>query len=159
MGSRNRQPREPIPEPRTGTANESDMEDDAMRKRAPLNGEEGQTVVEFAIVVPVLLLVVFAVVQLGIVFNNNVTLTDAVRSGARVATVSRLAADPASATVSQVQRAAVNLDSSKLAVTVSSGWLHGGDVTVTATYPYSVSVLGLVVKSGWLQSTTTARVE
>jgi hypothetical protein len=32
-------------------------------------------------------------------------------------------------------------------------------VTVTATYPYRISLLGLVVKSGNLRSTTTERVE
>lgn len=115
--------------------------------------------VEFAIVVPVLLLVVFAIVQLGIVFNNNVTLTDAVRAGVRTAAVSRLSPNPTSAAVAQVQASAANLDLSKLAVSVSSDWVHGDSVTVTATYPYSISLLGLVIKSGRLQSTTTERVE
>jgi hypothetical protein len=32
-------------------------------------------------------------------------------------------------------------------------------VTVTASYPYSISILGMVVKSGNLTSTTTERVE
>jgi hypothetical protein len=32
-------------------------------------------------------------------------------------------------------------------------------VTVTATYPYSISLLGMVVKAGSLSSTTTERVE
>jgi len=32
-------------------------------------------------------------------------------------------------------------------------------VTVRATYPYSISLLGMVVKSGRLSSTTTERVE
>jgi hypothetical protein len=32
-------------------------------------------------------------------------------------------------------------------------------VSVTATYPYSISLLGMVVKSGRLSSKTTERVE
>jgi hypothetical protein len=32
-------------------------------------------------------------------------------------------------------------------------------VTVNAKYPYKISLLGLVVKSGQLSSTTTERVE
>jgi hypothetical protein len=36
---------------------------------------------------------------------------------------------------------------------------QGGDVTVTATYPYSINLLGFVVKSGRLTSQTTERVE
>src|SRR5205823_14830115 len=50
--------------------------------------------------------------------------------------------------------------SSKLSVPPpSSSWDPGSDVTVTASYPYSISLLGLVVKSGRLSSTTTERVE
>jgi hypothetical protein len=44
-------------------------------------------------------------------------------------------------------------------VAVTSSWAPGEDVTVTATYPYSIDLLGLVVKSGFLSSTTTERVE
>ena len=32
-------------------------------------------------------------------------------------------------------------------------------MTVTATYPYKISLLGFVVKTGRLSSTTTERVE
>ena len=41
----------------------------------------------------------------------------------------------------------------------SHSWAQGGDVTVTATYPYSINLLGVVVKSGRLTSQTTERVE
>jgi hypothetical protein len=46
-------------------------------------------------------------------------------------------------------------------VTVSApgGWEPGTDVTVTATYPYSINLLGKVVKDGLLTSKTTERVE
>ena len=35
----------------------------------------------------------------------------------------------------------------------------GGDVTVTAKYPYSINIMGVVVHSGQLSSSTTERVE
>jgi hypothetical protein len=57
-------------------------------------------------------------------------------------------------------------DTSALVVTVTpkdpSGgatFAQGGDVTVTAKYQYSIDLLGFVVKSGWLTSATTERVE
>jgi len=115
--------------------------------------------VEFALVVPVLVLVIFAIIQMGIVFNNQVTLTDAVRAGARTAAVSRLQANPTAVTVARVRAAAPNLSAAQLTVGVDSTWVHGDSVTVTATYPYSVSIAGLVVKSGTLQSSTVERVE
>jgi hypothetical protein len=44
-------------------------------------------------------------------------------------------------------------------VTCSSSWSAGSDVTVTATYPYSISLLGWVVASGNLSTTMKERVE
>ena len=130
-----------------------------MNKRITLRNERGQTMVEFAIVLPVLLLIVFAIIQFGILFNNFVALTDAVRAGARTAAVSRTAADPVAATISRVQSATGDLDQSKLGITVTSGWNHGDDVTVSATYPYSIDLFGLIVQAGNLKSSTTERVE
>ena len=130
-----------------------------MTKRIQMRNERGQTMAEFAIVLPVLMLVCFAIIQFGILFNNFVALTDAVRAGARTAAVSRTAADPVGATVARVQSATGDLDQSKLGITVTSGWQHGDDVTVSATYPYSISLFGLNVQSGLLKSTTVERVE
>jgi len=127
--------------------------------RHTYRNERGQTLTEFAMILPILLLVLFAIVQLGIVFNQYVTLTDAARAGARKAVVSRQAASPASVTTTAVRNSAANLDQSKLGVTVASTWTQGEDVTVTATYPYQISLLGLVVKSGTLRSQTTERIE
>ena len=45
--------------------------------------ERGQTLVEFALVLPLLGLLIFGIIQFGIIFNNYVTLTDAARAGAR----------------------------------------------------------------------------
>jgi len=114
---------------------------------------------EFAIVLPVLVLLVFAVIQFGILFNNYVTLTDAARAGARKAAVSRTDPNPVGSTVTQVQNSASDLSQSDLAVTVTSTWAPASDVTVTATYPYSINLLGLVVASGRLSSKVTERVE
>ena len=114
---------------------------------------------EFAVVLPVLVLVLFAIMQFGIAFNNYLTLTDAVRAGARVGAVSRRASDPAAATVNRVKSAASDLKQSDLQVTVQSTWQPGTDLTVTGTYPYSISLFGLVVKSGRLSSKVVERVD
>lgn len=129
------------------------------RRKIDLRSEQGQSLTEFALALPILALLLFAVIQFGIVFNNYVTLTDATRAGARQAAVGRQLPDPQGATVSAVRSSASDLNQSKLGVTVSSTWQSGGDVAVTATYPYSISLLGMVVKTGSLSSTTTERVE
>ena len=114
---------------------------------------------EFALVLPLIVLLLFGVIQFGIAFNNYITLTDAVRAGARKGAVSRHLSNPDAAVESQVVGAATDLKAADLDVTVDSTWEHGEDVTVTATYPYSISLLGLVVSSGDLEAEATERVE
>jgi len=129
------------------------------RRAISLRSEQGQSLTEFALALPILALLLFAVIQFGIVFNNYVTLTDATRAGARKAAVDRQLSNPAGGAISAVRSSAANLTQSDLAVTVTSTWQPSSDVTVTATYPYSISLLGMVVKSGRLSRTTTERVE
>ena len=130
-------------------------------RRRNLTNERGQTTTEFAIVLPVLCLLLFGIIQFGILFNNYVTLTDAVRAGARKAAVSRqvTGTSPQQACIDQVKSSASDLDLSKLQITCSSTWQPASSVTVTATYPYSISLLGMVVASGNLKSKTQERVE
>ena len=114
---------------------------------------------EFALVLPILILLLFGVIQFGITFNNYLMLTDAVRAGARKGTVARHMADPVGAVEQQVRAAGTDLEAGDLDITVVSTWQQGSDVTVSASYPYSINLLGLVVKSGELTSSTTERVE
>ena len=114
---------------------------------------------EFALVLPVLALLLFALIQFGITFNNYITVTDAVRAGARKAAVSRGTHDPAAAAEAAVRASANGLDQHELGVEITSSFQQGTDVTVTASYPYSISLLGVVVRSGQLTSKTTERVE
>jgi Flp pilus assembly protein TadG len=132
-----------------------------MRNRRLTHNEQGQTMVEFALVLPVICLLLFGVIQFGILYKDYVTITDAARAGARKAAVSRLESSPEGVTEAKVRAAAADLDQAKLAVAVvaSPAWEHGADVTVEAKYPYEVNLLGLVVASGQLKSTTTERVE
>ena len=130
-----------------------------MRNRIRFRNERGQTMTEFALVLPILAVLLFGVIQFGIVFNNYVTLTDAVRAGARKGAVGRFSSTPANDVQTAVKNSAGGLDQAQINITVNSSWTPGADVSVTATYPYSISLLGWVVKSGRLSSTTTERVE
>ncbi len=49
--------------------------------------EKGQSLVEFALVLPVLLLLVLGLIQFGIIFSSQIAITNAAREGARVASV------------------------------------------------------------------------
>ena len=123
-------------------------------KRPTIHSEKGQTMVEFAIIVPM------GIVQLGLVYNNWVSLTDAARAGARKGAVCRTGCTPdaTTATINVVKNSAADLNPANLGVTVTSTWVQGADVTVQASYPWSVNVMGVVVSSGTMTA-TTERVE
>jgi Flp pilus assembly protein TadG len=132
-------------------------------RRTDIRNEHGQTMVEFALVLPVLCLIIFGIIQCGILYNNYITLTDATRVGARKAAVSRQTTDPSgpggvakAATIA----AASGLTVPPLDVTVTAtAWAPGADVSVEAKYPYELKLLWFVVASGTLSSKTTERVE
>ncbi|MEJ7569950.1 MAG: TadE family protein [Gaiellaceae bacterium] len=129
-----------------------------------LRSENGQTATELALVLPVFCLLLFGVIQFGIVFKNYVTLTDAVRAGARTAAVSRLESQKEAVVEAAVRNSASGIDepcsATGLCVTVSApAWERGQDVTVEAKYPYEINLLGFVAAKGFLTSTTTERVE
>jgi Flp pilus assembly protein TadG len=132
-----------------------------MDRNLSLRSEDGQAATELALVIPILLVILYAITQFGILFNNYITLTDATRTGARKAAVSRFTGDQGTAAGLAVRAAASNLTPSKLNVSVtSSDWtVPGSDVTVTATYPYDLNILGWVIQSGNLTSTTKERLE
>lgn len=130
-----------------------------MRNRAAFRSERGQSMTEFALVLPLLVLILFSIIQFGIVFNNYISLTDAVRAGARKAATARHLNDPPGATIAQVRTAATDLTPTKLQISVESSWVPGDQVSVSASYPYSISLMGLVVKSGRITSQTVERVE
>jgi Flp pilus assembly protein TadG len=130
-----------------------------MKKRAAFRSENGQTMTEFALVLPLLIVVLFGIIQFGIAFNNYLAMTDAVRAGARKATVSRHKSDPVDETVTAVQAAASDLKVSDLAIEVESSWEPGEQVRVTASYPYSIRLLGFLVKKGRMSTETIERVE
>lgn len=119
--------------------------------------------VEFTIVLPIFCMLLLGIAQLGIVWNNYIQVTDAVRAGARKGAVSRTASNPDQATVDAVRSSAANLDQSQLTVDPPSQygatWAPGSNIKVCAHYPYSINLIAVVVSAGSLDSCTTERVE
>jgi Flp pilus assembly protein TadG len=143
-----------------------------MDPRPSIRAEHGQSLVEFAFILPLLMMLLLGIIQFGIVYNNYVTLTDATRAAARKAAVGRFSpTDPAVAAENVARSSAPALTQSDLKVTVNActddtqctattDWKDsGGTVVVTATYPYRINILGWVVKAGDLSSTTKERLE
>lgn len=69
--------------------------------------ENGQSMVEFALVLPILVLLVMAIIQFGIIFSAQVALTNAVREGARAAIVGIVLDDSTEGDVESIVRNAL----------------------------------------------------
>lgn len=111
--------------------------------------ERGAAMVELALVLPMLLLLVFGIVEFGRAYNAKIELTGAVREGARAVAL-RQTADP-SATVAA---AAPGLSPAPT-VTVLAGCPSGstGNASVRATYPV-VYAIPFFASGTWTVSAT-----
>jgi Flp pilus assembly protein TadG len=124
-----------------------------------LSRADGQAFVEFALVLPLLVMLVMGIAQFGLAFHNYLAITDATRVGARAAAVKRTAGACAAATT-----AIQNTVSAKQWATISSritctaGPNTGDPVKVTVKYPYSIGLPG-VSASGELTASATERLE
>jgi Flp pilus assembly protein TadG len=118
-----------------------------MRKRPdPRPSERGTAAVEFALVLPLILVVALALVQTGLLFRDRLLVEAAARAGARAAAVQPDDAAARDAAVS----AAVGIDGSALAVAVTREPGRGAPVTVDVTYDDPVRVPFV----GWLVGTS-----
>jgi Flp pilus assembly protein TadG len=101
-----------------------------------MRAEQGQALVEFALVLPILMLLVLGIIKGGILYNNYLTVTDAVRSGARQLAVERGQTAPCDDAAAEVIRSAAGLSSGNIAITITE--LPDPDVS-PRTYTYSNS--------------------
>jgi len=112
--------------------------------------------VELALLLPVVLLLVLAVVQVGLVGRDVVLVTHAARAAARAAAVDP---DPGAATAAA--RSASGLAEDRLVVSVRDRGGPGSRVRVTVSYriPTDVPLAGGLVGDLRVSRTVTMRVE
>jgi len=103
--------------------------------------DRGSAAVEFALLLPILLLLLLALVQVGVLARDSLLLTQASRAGAREAAVQ----PSADAVDDAVRAAAVGLDPERLRVEVA--WSGGRGAPVTVSVAYDVPIASL---AGWL---------
>ena len=100
--------------------------------------ERGAAAVEFALVIPVLLLLVFGMLEFSRAYNVQISLTNAAREGARVMAIHD---DPALAKNAAIAAAAPSVSVTNAQVTVSPSSCSanpGATVKATITYPLSL---------------------
>jgi Flp pilus assembly protein TadG len=95
--------------------------------------EGGAAIIEFALVLPLVVLLLFGIVEFGRGYNARIQLTSAVREGARAAA---LGGDP----VATTRGAATGLTATSIAVTSTGCAAPATSVTVSATYPFHYEI-------------------
>ncbi|MHB8868527.1 MAG: TadE family protein [Thermoleophilia bacterium] len=102
-------------------------------------GERGTALVEFAMVLPVLLILVFGIIDFGLYLYNDLRLTHAARDAARYASVNDAAGADAAIDSAALVSTTLNSRSVDLG---SSG--HEATVSLEATYRTLTPLPGLV---------------
>jgi Flp pilus assembly protein TadG len=97
-----------------------------------LSGERGASAVEFAIILPILIMLIFGIVQFGIAYNKYIAVTHAVREGARLAAVG-LYEDPDFDFEQAVRDSAPTIEIETITVENPEGLKIGNPVSVTIT--------------------------
>lgn len=131
-------------------------------------GDEGTSLIEIAMVMPIFLLLVLGIFSFGIALNNQMTLTQAVGTGAQYLQQIRTSTtNPCDDTFKKIKNAAPYLDSTKISITVTmngttpsqtgnscsgaqSNLVQGAPVSVTATYPCNLTIYGVNYAPGCL---------
>ena len=119
----------------------------AMRKMKGPRSTRGQAIIEFALLAPIIFLLIFMIVDFGITMDRRITLQSAVREGARMAAVNDNISEVCNYTVAEAQDI---IDQSQ--ITFSYTDLDGngrstdaGDsVTVTANFLWEFPILNEV---------------
>ena len=140
---------------------------------ALLCANRGTSALEFAIIVPVLVLLIFGGLQFGNTLNNYEALSAATRAGARQLALSRGDATPMTDTKNQIYSTAPNLTEASFTITLSvngttctsdascsTALVSGVPAKVTTSYPCSLQVGGTnFAPSCTLSANSTERVE
>ncbi len=116
-----------------------------MFARRGWGSERGAAAVEFALVLPILVLILFGVIEFGGVYNAQLMVTGAAREGAREMA---LEGDPAEAAATAIGAVAV-AGAGDLEVTVEpEACAPGTDVTVAVVYdrPFLTGLFGATLE-------------
>ena len=108
----------------------------------PSEREDGSAVVEFALLLPILFLVLLAAVQVGLIAKDQLLLTQASRAGAREAAVNL----DDGAVREAALTSAGGLDPARIDVGVIRGGAQGDAVTVAVAYSATIAA----PLAGWL---------
>lgn len=103
--------------------------------RYDLKGQRGQALLEFAVVLPVLIMLLVGIVQMGLLMHSYLTVQEAAREGARSAAVGTANADVEIKVKNVTTAAGINAANVSVNIAPENARAVGTAVTVTVTVP------------------------
>ena len=104
-----------------------------------IKNNKGQSLVEFAIILPVLLLLLLGIAEFGIMLNSYLTIQNVTREGARLGVVGGSDAE----IVALIKTTSPNLTASDMTITITPSEIDrrsGATLQVTVVYNYHMTV-------------------
>lgn len=104
-----------------------------------LKNEKGQSLVEFAILLPILLLILMGILEFGIMLNSYLTINNSAREGARLGIVAGSDLEIREL----IYNISPNIDTGNLIVNITpseGSRKSGGTLTVEIIYNYQVTI-------------------
>lgn len=126
-----------------------------------LTNQSGQSLVEFALILPILLLLIMGIIEFGFIMNSYLTIQNASREGARIGIVGAADLDIRNRVLSD----SPNLQAADLTINITpeEGSRGPGDtITVAVTYNYHLVtpiISSLLNNSLVLNAQTSMRIE
>lgn len=114
--------------------------------------DDGSSSIEFALILPVLVLLLLGIFQFGITYNNYLAITHAAREGARMAAVGQF--DQATVTAQ-----AYPVSPTAITVNYPNGDAHGETVEVTVRYNITIDLPMFGIQNIPLTSRARMRIE
>ncbi len=117
-----------------------------MRSKKGVSKNAGQSIVETALILPIIILILVGIIDFGLLFNNYLVMINASREGARIAAVGSTDSD----ITLKVNNMTSTLDQDKLKITIypeESARKKGDEISVTVEYDNTLltPIIGAIV--------------
>jgi len=127
----------------------------------PFSNQKGQSLVEFAIILPVVLIILIGMLEFGLILNAYLSINNCSREGARLGVVG----GSDNEIENLIKSISPNLNTDKLSVSINPSQAYrkrGESLTVTVEYSYDVitPIISIIINEEInLKIQTTMRIE
>ena len=129
-------------------------------------GARGAAAVEFALVMPILFLVMFGIIQYGLYFNDSLNTRQGVREGARIGVVGDFTSEGSCTSTDNMAKLACTtvrridaLTGTAYVKVSAASWVKGQPLTVCALVKTETPGLLPMPDNGWIFSRTQMSIE